>query len=258
MKFENKIVGFYSIHPIKISIKKNQLLGGYSFLTMTHPDHKKRGVFTNLAMKTYDEAKKRDYQFIIGFANDNSFPGFVKRLGFKEITKINLIRIKSKNASEICKIKFNKYPKQIPGLWKNFELKDNYPIKIERTMKFLNWRFVKNPIFKYYICYKRNNYLFIYKKYGNTFHIIDFMLTDKKYYGVLIDSAIKKADELKCKEITLWSPKKFSSIIKINQKNFQEEIGNSHFIVKTFNKKYLNLMEDINNWYFTMADADMF
>ena len=158
MKFENKIVGFYSIHPIKISIKEKQLIGGYSFLTMTHPDHKKRGIFTNLALKTYDEAKKRDYQFIIGFANNNSFPGFVKRLGFKELAQINLIRIKSKNASEVCKIKFNKYPKQIPGLWKNFELKDNYPIKVERTMKYMNWRFVNNPIFKYYTCYKKNNY----------------------------------------------------------------------------------------------------
>jgi len=83
MKFENKIVGFYSIHPIKITINNKLTLAGYSFLTMTHPNHSGKGIFTSLAKKTYKESKKKGYQFIFGFANENSFPGDFNNLCLK-------------------------------------------------------------------------------------------------------------------------------------------------------------------------------
>ena len=39
MKYKKKIIGLYAIHPVKLQIEDKSVLGGYSFLTMTHPDH---------------------------------------------------------------------------------------------------------------------------------------------------------------------------------------------------------------------------
>ena len=78
MKFGNKLVGLYAVVPIKLKIKNEFLFGGSSFLTMTHPDHSGKGVFLKLALKTFQEAKKKNYKFILGFANSNSYPIFIK------------------------------------------------------------------------------------------------------------------------------------------------------------------------------------
>ena len=82
MKYEKSIVGFFVIIPIVIKINNKKILGGMSLLTMTHPDHQKKGIFVKLAKKTFSIAKKKGYRFVLGWSiSENSFKGF-KKLGF--------------------------------------------------------------------------------------------------------------------------------------------------------------------------------
>ena len=58
------------------------VLGAQSGDTMTHPQHTGKGLFTQLAKKTYETAKGEGIEFIFGFPNKNSFPGFIKKLNW--------------------------------------------------------------------------------------------------------------------------------------------------------------------------------
>lgn len=62
--------------------KGKQCLAAQSGDTMTHPAHGGKGLFTTLAKMTYELAKQEGIQFIFGFPNENSYPGFVKRLNW--------------------------------------------------------------------------------------------------------------------------------------------------------------------------------
>ena len=92
MKYQNQIVGYYSIYPFFLKIKNRSYLGGYSHMTMTHPNHRNKGIFLSLAKKTYEEAEKQSYNFIFTFANANSYSGFIRKLGFKELKPVNFIK----------------------------------------------------------------------------------------------------------------------------------------------------------------------
>lgn len=54
-----------------------------SLNTATHPDYQGRGLFTRLAEHTYAAGAAEGAGLVYGVANDNSTPGFVRKLGFQ-------------------------------------------------------------------------------------------------------------------------------------------------------------------------------
>ncbi len=73
---------FYGVFPYMMEYKGKQYLAAQSGDTMTSPAHGGKGLFTTLAKMTYELAKQEGIQFIFGFPNANSYPGFVKKLNW--------------------------------------------------------------------------------------------------------------------------------------------------------------------------------
>ena len=92
----NKAAAFYGVYPCQIEYKEKVYLAAQSGDTMTHSDHKGKGLFTQLATKTYDYCKENGFHLVFGFPNENSFPGFIKRLGWSHFDDLTpyLIRVK--------------------------------------------------------------------------------------------------------------------------------------------------------------------
>ena len=63
----------------------HRVLAAQSIDTMTHPRSQGKGVFTKLANACYGIAKERGIQLLYGFPNPSSYPGFVRKLGWKHI-----------------------------------------------------------------------------------------------------------------------------------------------------------------------------
>lgn len=86
----DKMVAHYACIPTKMVIDGHVSLGMLSMATVTHPDYRGRGLFRMLAGMTYSYGAENGYEFVIGVANANSFPGFIKHLNFKFIAQLEL------------------------------------------------------------------------------------------------------------------------------------------------------------------------
>ncbi len=84
------LAGHYVTIPVSYFIDGKKRNGLLSLNTATHADHRGKGLFTQLANKTYDEAKQMGYEFVIGVANQNSTHGFLKKLGFYLIAPLTV------------------------------------------------------------------------------------------------------------------------------------------------------------------------
>lgn len=73
----------YVTSPMDAHVEGRPLRGLVSLNTATHPDSRGRGLFIQLALETYVRAAAARYDFVIGVANANSTPGFVRHLGFQ-------------------------------------------------------------------------------------------------------------------------------------------------------------------------------
>lgn len=83
----DKLVAHYACIPIKVEgYTSNSLL---SLNTATHPDYRGRGLFKELASKTFEVHSSR-FANVVGVANSKSVGGFVKHLGFQEIGNLEL------------------------------------------------------------------------------------------------------------------------------------------------------------------------
>jgi GNAT superfamily N-acetyltransferase len=74
---------YYGVFPMRLLVEGKQVLAAQSGDTMTHPDHRGKGLFIELAKRTYALAKDEGIAFVFGFPNANSYPGFVKKLAWK-------------------------------------------------------------------------------------------------------------------------------------------------------------------------------
>jgi hypothetical protein len=78
----NKPAAFYGVLPLRALIGDRKILIAQSADTLTHPAHRRKGLFIKLALMTYDLSKEEGMHFLFGIPNENSYPGFVKNLNW--------------------------------------------------------------------------------------------------------------------------------------------------------------------------------
>jgi len=79
----NEPAAYYGVFPLQFYQDGKTYLVAQSGDTMTAPNHQKKGLFIQLATKTYDLAKDLGIDFVFGFPNENSLPGFKRKLNWQ-------------------------------------------------------------------------------------------------------------------------------------------------------------------------------
>ena len=80
--YGEELVAHYACIPYKMIISGRVVTGLLDMATVTHPGHRGKGLFKRLAKTTYDYAKEQSFEFVLGVANANSFPGYMKHFPF--------------------------------------------------------------------------------------------------------------------------------------------------------------------------------
>lgn len=80
---DHQPAAFYGVFPIVLSVDSKDIIVAQSGDTMTAPAHRGKGLFVTLAQKTYQLAEEEGIQLVFGFPNENSYPGFQKKLNWQ-------------------------------------------------------------------------------------------------------------------------------------------------------------------------------
>lgn len=89
--YGDELVAHYACIPYAMNIDGRKSVGLFDMATVTHPDHRGKGLFKKLAKTTYDYAKEKGYEFVLGVANANSFPGYMK---YFPVTYVGQLEVK--------------------------------------------------------------------------------------------------------------------------------------------------------------------
>jgi GNAT superfamily N-acetyltransferase len=119
--FDDELAGHYATIPVSALYNGRKVRGLLSLNTATHPNHQGKGLFTKLANHTYELAQANGYEFVIGVANANSTPGFVKKLNFTLVTPLQTL----------------------VGLGKVSTPRNQSNFRIDRSSAFLDWRLAR-------------------------------------------------------------------------------------------------------------------
>lgn len=93
----NEPAAFYGVFPCLILLNGKKYLTAQSGDTMTHSNHRGKGLFTQLALKTYEYCREAGVHLVFGFPNENSYPGFVKNLAWQHFDDFQayLVRVRT-------------------------------------------------------------------------------------------------------------------------------------------------------------------
>ena len=94
---------YYGVFPVLVRIHGIECLAAQSGDTMTDPAHQKKGLFVRLAKLTYELAEANGVRFIFGFPNENSMPGFERRLGWRFTGHLQNFRLTTR-AFPLCEL----------------------------------------------------------------------------------------------------------------------------------------------------------
>jgi len=84
----NLPVAFYAVIPCFIKYEDQLVLAAQSADTMTHPAHRNKGLFVELANRTYDLCRAEGIRLVFGFPNQNSVHGFVNKLNWQVFDRL--------------------------------------------------------------------------------------------------------------------------------------------------------------------------
>jgi GNAT superfamily N-acetyltransferase len=88
---EEKLVAHYVCIPRAITGDSGPLKGLLSLNTATADQYQGKGLFTQLAKATFAVAAQQGFACVYGVANQNSTPGFVRKLGFKLVAPLQAL-----------------------------------------------------------------------------------------------------------------------------------------------------------------------
>jgi GNAT superfamily N-acetyltransferase len=81
---------YYGVLPCHLSVEGKLLSVAQSADTMTHPLHRKKGLFVILAQQTYELCRQEGIRLVFGFPNQNSYHGLANRLGWASAEYMDL------------------------------------------------------------------------------------------------------------------------------------------------------------------------
>lgn len=177
---EKKIIaGQYVVLPMRFNVDGEQHSCVLSLNTLTRDMYRGQGVFTKLAERVYSRADQQGSTFCYGMPNQNSYPGFIKKLKFCDLGPVPLFLrplhpstmisefLKSKLLSLLTKpvdIFFSVSSKKMrdniritPVTDENVMLmdqfwecvKDKYPVMNVRDSKYIIYRYLNMPLRTY-------------------------------------------------------------------------------------------------------------
>lgn len=156
------VAAYYGVFPVIGFVNGKEALIAQSGATMTSPTHQKKGLFTLLATHTYEAAREEGVVMIFGFPNQNSLPGFQKKLNWKFTGSMRMLKL---NASYLPLAELaskSSFTSKIFLWWAKNRMK-NYALS--KTSKFINESSPGNV--------KRNDIYLNYKLRNRGVHFIE-------------------------------------------------------------------------------------
>ena len=257
-KKSDEVAAFYGAFPCYLSGRNSKYLALQSGDTITHRNHRKKGLFISLANETFNLAKKEGFSLIFGFPNENSSHGFYAHLDWKQLGYMFdfTIEVKSLNFYGICH-KFRIFEPLYRFYWKL--LTKIYSINNEDLIFYNSSKQSEN------IKVSKDSYFLKYKKKYSDSELISFR---KNLFWIKKDNGLSLGDMIinpKHTNIKI-ELQKLCKIYGVNKISFS--CSSNHILFEeltqfcvarkgtTIGYRQLNQIPDLSKLEFVKADSD--
>jgi hypothetical protein len=207
---DKTVAAYYGVIPETYKVDGKAVTLYQSCDTMTHCDHRRKGLFQQLATHCYNFLQDQNKLFVIGFGGGQSTPGFIK-FGWRHIFNMEYVfcpqmlcywPLFPKNASDVTEV-------SDLNLLSDILLKSNHGKNVHshKDIETVRWR-LSNPLYDYKVLAigrngKYSSYLCCYL-FENKIILFDFYFDNKEDGGQLVSVLKENVKKEKLKGIVAF------------------------------------------------------
>lgn len=265
------LAGHYAVCPTQMMIEGNSVLTSLSMTTMTHPNYAGRGIFSKLAEELYHDIHNEfGVAAVWGFPNTNSHYGFIKNLAWRDLAVIPTLSMKTsrfKGGGKMSISHINDFDeKHVNGFR---EVTSGFSVKTDRSLAYLKWRFIQNPVNVYDVFELEDagsSYYAVTKKFKSFSesgsYEVDILETsfpaESGAVGSLVATILDHYRSFNISKINLWLPLTDPRHIHFEKNGFSYEPPLTYLGIRAFDAALKPKVDDFRNWFFAMSDSDVF
>ena len=201
----NEVAAYYGVIPESYWLNGELKTIYQSCDTMTHSSHRRKGLFKKLALHCFEELRRQDKLFVIGFSGVMSTPGFLK-FGFKKVFDMKYYFIF--NVPLLYNRQVSNDIHEIEDLIeiKHLLLKSNNGgmVRSDKSIESFKWR-ISNPLYDYKLIGLKSNDCFesylCYYQSEDKIILFDFYFSSISQGKLMIQYLKSKVKEMKLKGI---------------------------------------------------------
>lgn len=88
---DGRLIGQFGVVPVWLNIDGVERLSGLALNVVTDAEHRRRGIFAGLGRAADELMEARGVDIAWALPNENSFPGFIRRLGYQHVGDVPLL-----------------------------------------------------------------------------------------------------------------------------------------------------------------------
>jgi hypothetical protein len=290
---EGEIVAQYTMRHNDINCMGSRIIAGQSCDTMVRADKRDKKLFIRLAEESYARAANEGMKIVFGFPNRNSYPGFLRKLGWHKICalkhyyyRIGVQRLLGKRTDCIIK-HFLQFPNRVryvveqkflggdmsiavspeitqEGVAVLEEALDYEVLSIWKDLDYMQWRYENHPEYTYDFhvisINGRPEGLAVSRECGETVAICELIHRTKniRQSALLIRHLVAYYSKSAAQKIEFlgYDDGFFDAVF--SSSGFNASLSSVFFAARVFGDEKIERMSVIqNNWTVSMGDSDV-
>ena len=272
---DDVLAGHYAVSALEMVVDDKEVLASLSGTTMTHPSFQGKGIFSTLSLELYDRINgEHGVHLVLGFPNKNSHYGLVKKIEWKDVAIVpnlslstgNLKKTELQTSSRIIET----FEESHSGYIKNTISELGFSVSVNRSTKYLNWRYTNCPINDYSCLEISENGSCVGVVISKIFQpdpptdpeidIVElFCAPDLKLLQEILIHVDNNYSEkgLTDSNLNLWMSLFDPRHLLMERLGFAPGMPLTYMCTKEFTEGF-GKVADYRNWYISMGDSDIF
>lgn len=255
-----QLAAFYAVVPIKLQHNGNLCDAALSLNTMTSAKHQGKGLFVELAKRTYAQLLEENYQCVMGFPNSISNRTFNSQLSVPTVAEVPMLELDI-SAEKISEINI-KYDNQYLLDYTKVKVPENR-ISVVKSADYLRWRYSDSPEHTYEnVVLAEGNVVKAYatcKIWKDRLNLVEFHANNADFADELLMACKYHAMSKMCSYVTVWEPINTPLHHLLEKRKFINRYPIHYFIATALSSANCGVdVTDPRNWALQMGDNNTY
>ncbi len=260
------LVGHSAVTPLTLSVEGREYAVVQTHTVMTHPEHRGRGLFTELKRRATQVMAERGAAMELAWPNHNSHRTFARDFSWRDIHEVPIFRKALDDGVAVPRpglpvVALGGFDERFDRLWEAARYR--FPVLFKRDREHLSWRYGAQAPQGYRIFAAAEGAdlraYAVCKRYEGLLDVVDVLFSDQEAVEAVLARTVEIAVADRLEAVTTWLNPSLPLHWVLEKWGFRNAAPVTYFTgLLLEHGAGLERVYDYSCWHLTMGDSDVY